>query len=131
MVGVALDQDKITKIGAPADQIPTNKFAYNLLSQFLCSQDCIFVMTTHSRKAVIVGGGPVGCLSAMGLARMGWDVEIYEGRPGLRHHAHFNFFWMLTLEMSRHASPVIQSTFATAINQSGNFVTGNSRPAGD
>lgn len=42
-------------------------------------------MTTHSRKAVVVGGGPVGCLSAMALARMGWDVEIYEARPGLRH----------------------------------------------
>lgn len=34
------------------------------------------------RKAVIIGGGPVGCLSAMALAKQGWTVEIYEGRPG-------------------------------------------------
>jgi kynurenine 3-monooxygenase len=36
-----------------------------------------------ARKAVIVGAGPVGCLSAMALAKMGWNVEVYEGRPGL------------------------------------------------
>jgi NADPH-dependent 2,4-dienoyl-CoA reductase/sulfur reductase-like enzyme len=75
------------KWGFPPIKIPTN-FAYNLLYQAspVCSRDCNFVMATHSRKAVVVGGGPVGCLSAMALARMGWDVEIYEARPGLRHH---------------------------------------------
>jgi kynurenine 3-monooxygenase len=52
-------------------------------------------MATHSRKAVVVGGGPVGCLSAMALARMGWDVEIYEARPGLRHHTLIlHIFWV-------------------------------------
>lgn len=35
------------------------------------------------RKAVIVGAGPVGCLTAISLAKMGWAVEIYEGRPGM------------------------------------------------
>ncbi|KIP09635.1 hypothetical protein PHLGIDRAFT_102657 [Phlebiopsis gigantea 11061_1 CR5-6] len=36
------------------------------------------------RKAVVVGAGPVGCLSAIALAKQGWHVEIYEGRPDLR-----------------------------------------------
>src|SRR6202042_2586370 len=57
----------------------------------------VFVMATHSRKAVVVGGGPVGCLSAMALARMGWDVEIYEIRPGLRHHWHNCFIFFRAL----------------------------------
>ena len=35
-----------------------------------------------SRKAVIVGAGPVGCLAAMALAKRGWHVDLYEGRPG-------------------------------------------------
>jgi NADPH-dependent 2,4-dienoyl-CoA reductase/sulfur reductase-like enzyme len=87
---VCRDRDKITgipKVGFPADQDP-DKFCLQLLYQAspVCSRDCNFVMATHSRKAVVVGGGPVGCLSATALARMGWDVEIYEARPGLRHH---------------------------------------------
>ncbi|CAL1704375.1 unnamed protein product [Somion occarium] len=36
------------------------------------------------RKAVIIGAGPVGCLAAISLAKMGWSVEIYEGRPDMR-----------------------------------------------
>ena len=36
----------------------------------------------RSRKAVIVGAGPVGCLTAIALAKQGWNVEVYEGRPG-------------------------------------------------
>lgn len=34
------------------------------------------------RKAIIVGAGPVGCLAAMALAKQGWTVDVYEGRPG-------------------------------------------------
>lgn len=37
----------------------------------------------NRRKAVVVGAGPVGCLAAMSLAKMGWSVDIYEGRPGM------------------------------------------------
>ena len=37
---------------------------------------------TMTRKLVIVGAGPVGCLAAMSFANMGWSVEIYEARPG-------------------------------------------------
>lgn len=39
-------------------------------------------MDNHLRKAVVVGAGPVGCLAAMALTREGWEVDIYEGRPG-------------------------------------------------
>ncbi|KAI0094015.1 FAD/NAD-P-binding domain-containing protein [Irpex rosettiformis] len=37
-----------------------------------------------ARKAVVVGAGPVGCLCAISLAKQGWRVEIYEGRPDMR-----------------------------------------------
>ncbi|KAJ7632530.1 hypothetical protein FB45DRAFT_506170 [Roridomyces roridus] len=37
-----------------------------------------------SRKAVVVGAGPVGCLAAISLARRGWQVALYEGRADLR-----------------------------------------------
>ncbi|KAL4250438.1 Kynurenine 3-monooxygenase [Abortiporus biennis] len=40
--------------------------------------------TISPRKAVIVGAGPVGCLCAMSLAKMGWIVEVYEGCPDMR-----------------------------------------------
>ncbi|OBZ75534.1 Kynurenine 3-monooxygenase [Grifola frondosa] len=36
------------------------------------------------RKVVVVGAGPVGCLAAISLAKIGWSVEIYEGRPDMR-----------------------------------------------
>ena len=36
-----------------------------------------------ARKLVVVGAGPVGCLAAVALAKMGWSVEIYEARPGI------------------------------------------------
>jgi kynurenine 3-monooxygenase len=38
---------------------------------------------SSARKVAVVGAGPVGCLAALALAKRGWDVEIYEGRPGL------------------------------------------------
>lgn len=34
-----------------------------------------------SRKAVVVGAGPVGCLAALVLSRRGYTVEVYEKRP--------------------------------------------------
>ncbi|KAF7295012.1 Kynurenine 3-monooxygenase [Mycena indigotica] len=36
------------------------------------------------KTAVVVGGGPVGCLAAISLARRGWKVDVYEARPDLR-----------------------------------------------
>ncbi|KAH8107036.1 FAD/NAD(P)-binding domain-containing protein [Cristinia sonorae] len=41
-------------------------------------------MPEVARKAVVVGAGPVGCLSAIALSNMGWEVEIYEARPDMR-----------------------------------------------
>ncbi|KAH6918674.1 kmo protein [Coprinopsis sp. MPI-PUGE-AT-0042] len=37
-----------------------------------------------SRKALVVGAGPVGCLTALALAKRGWQVDLLEGRPDLR-----------------------------------------------
>lgn len=34
------------------------------------------------RKAVVVGAGPVGCLAALALAKQGWNVGVFEIRPG-------------------------------------------------
>ena len=34
------------------------------------------------RTVIVVGAGPVGCLAAIFLAKMGWNVDIYEARPG-------------------------------------------------
>ncbi|KAJ6508495.1 FAD/NAD-binding domain-containing protein [Mycena sanguinolenta] len=39
-------------------------------------------------KAVIVGAGPVGCLSAIALANLGWHVTIYERRSDMRGGSH-------------------------------------------
>ncbi|KJA27532.1 hypothetical protein HYPSUDRAFT_131024 [Hypholoma sublateritium FD-334 SS-4] len=41
-------------------------------------------MSSESRKAVVVGAGPVGCLTALALAKRGWSVDLYEGRPDIR-----------------------------------------------
>ncbi|KAF4615454.1 hypothetical protein D9613_002964 [Agrocybe pediades] len=36
------------------------------------------------KKAIVVGAGPVGALAALALAKRGWFVEVYEGRPDIR-----------------------------------------------
>ncbi|CAE6504132.1 unnamed protein product [Rhizoctonia solani] len=38
----------------------------------------------RTRKVVIVGAGPVGCLSAMSFAKQGWEVDVFEGRSDMR-----------------------------------------------
>lgn len=35
-----------------------------------------------TRTAIVVGAGPVGCLAAISLAKLGWNVVVYEARPG-------------------------------------------------
>lgn len=34
-------------------------------------------------KCVVIGAGPVGALAGLYAARRGWDVEIYDLRPGI------------------------------------------------
>jgi kynurenine 3-monooxygenase len=36
----------------------------------------------NTQKVFVVGAGPVGSLAALYAARRGFDVEIYELRPG-------------------------------------------------
>ncbi|ODO07320.1 kynurenine 3-monooxygenase [Cryptococcus wingfieldii CBS 7118] len=40
----------------------------------------------RSRKALIIGAGPVGALTALSLHRQGWDVELWESRDGKYYH---------------------------------------------
>ncbi|MEZ6188235.1 MAG: NAD(P)/FAD-dependent oxidoreductase [Planctomycetota bacterium] len=37
-----------------------------------------------SERAIVVGGGPVGCVLGVLLARRGWSVDLYERRSDLR-----------------------------------------------
>jgi pyruvate/2-oxoglutarate dehydrogenase complex dihydrolipoamide dehydrogenase (E3) component len=34
------------------------------------------------RKVLVVGGGPVGALTALSLHKRGWNVEVWETRDG-------------------------------------------------
>jgi kynurenine 3-monooxygenase len=36
-----------------------------------------------TRKAIVVGAGPVGCLSALALWKAGWSVTLYDSRLGI------------------------------------------------
>ncbi|KAG8900621.1 kynurenine 3-monooxygenase, mitochondrial precursor [Tulasnella sp. 408] len=36
------------------------------------------------KTAIVVGAGPVGSLAALSLAKAGWNVGLYEGRPDIR-----------------------------------------------
>lgn len=40
-------------------------------------------MNSDSRTVVISGAGLVGCIAAIGFANKGWNVRMYESRPGL------------------------------------------------
>ena len=55
---------------------------YDGLPSISCSYDIFSFMTTTVRYAVVVGAGPVGCLAALVLAKRGWRVDLFEGRPG-------------------------------------------------
>lgn len=38
--------------------------------------------TLPPRTVVVVGAGPVGCLSAIALAKAGWNVSLFDSRSG-------------------------------------------------
>lgn len=37
-------------------------------------------VSSHNKRAIIVGGGPAGTLMALALAQMNWNVSVYERR---------------------------------------------------
>jgi kynurenine 3-monooxygenase len=59
---------------------------------------------SQTRKVVVVGAGPVGCLAAMAFAKQGWDVDVLEARPG-------RFPCAITTMDGRTLSNVIAQTF--------------------
>ncbi|KAJ7452516.1 hypothetical protein B0H11DRAFT_2073793 [Mycena galericulata] len=67
-------------------------------------------MPSRVRKAVVVGAGPVGCLASIALARRGWQVELYEGRPDLRTPSskHTTQFRSINLAISHRGLAAIQ-----------------------
>ena len=80
------------------------------------------------RKAVIIGAGPVGCLTAISFAKtLGWDVELYEARQGPPFF-HRILSARLSIKLSsRYASSCSKSRISTAINQPCNLFSGLSR----
>jgi len=59
--------------------------------------------STRQRKALVVGAGPVGALTALSLHRRGWEVEIWESRDGMS----FSVFTMLTSKDPRGQSTLM------------------------
>ena len=58
------------------DSIPNDR---RRLSHYL---NALSKMTARPRKALVIGAGPVGALTALSLHRRGWEVEIWESREG-------------------------------------------------
>lgn len=63
--------------------LPNGIVPQSLLNRFLLDQQ---TMTTNTRRVAIVGAGPVGALMAVYCANRGWNVHLYEARPGIRLH---------------------------------------------
>lgn len=42
----------------------------------------IEISPERRRRALVVGGGPVGALTALMLEKRGWEVELWEARDG-------------------------------------------------
>lgn len=89
---------------------------------------CIFFTTmttpTRTRKALVVGAGPVGCLASIVLAKIGWDVTLIEGRPGALCFASFSCSGLISnanpICLSR-ADPRLPSSKAAAQQRSINL----------
>lgn len=45
-------------------------------------------------KALVIGGGPVGSLTALSFHNRGWEVEVWETREGAK------IFYSMSLEQS-------------------------------
>lgn len=59
-------------------------FAVLLWPACVANLTTAFTMATPE-KMVIVGAGPVGSLAALYAAQRGYQVEVYELRPGKQH----------------------------------------------
>lgn len=54
-----------------------------------------------TRSVAIVGAGPVGALMAVYLANRGWNVHVYETRPGKLKHKIISFRGCCVLQDSQ------------------------------
>jgi threonine dehydrogenase-like Zn-dependent dehydrogenase len=54
----------------------------HLSYQSLAQDHFVMASSERQRKALVIGAGPVGALTALCLHRRGWDVEIWESREG-------------------------------------------------
>jgi 2-polyprenyl-6-methoxyphenol hydroxylase-like FAD-dependent oxidoreductase len=52
-------------------------------------RSCSARETMADTKIIVVGAGPVGSLAALYAAKRGYQVEVYELRPG---KSNYNFF---------------------------------------
>jgi 2-polyprenyl-6-methoxyphenol hydroxylase-like FAD-dependent oxidoreductase len=66
------------------------------------------------KKVVVVGAGPVGCLTAIMLAKRGWNVEVYESRPGMVCHGGLSI--LLSPPLFRHETSRVQGQVTAAVN---------------
>ena len=64
--------------------VESTSLLQHLASDFSCRMEYDTTTAKQQGKVVVVGAGPVGCLAALSFARMGWRVEIYELRPGMK-----------------------------------------------
>lgn len=74
------------------------------------------------RKAIVVGAGPVGCLSALALLKAGWSVTLYDARPGMNSFT-YNFGYSLThgidMRMQESKNQLVQRSINLAISSRG------------
>lgn len=91
---------RLSKTGTITSDAKTRRL-FSVLSSWCLKKTTIIMAAEPRRKVVVVGAGPVGCLSAMALAKMGWAVEIYESRPGLCHSIN-TYHYFLQIDASNH-----------------------------
>lgn len=75
---------------------------------------------SSTRKGVVVGAGPVGCLAALSLAKNGWDVTVYDARPGMSIPVASNQTnLLLDMRLAENKSALTQRSINLAISSRG------------